>query len=116
MCEVCAIFIKGIEKSNETELSYLRKQIKILRKQNKQASKERDILIHRILKLEHSYCPQFIEEMSNIPKIHPELIKHCKTMGTCHACWYAWIKKEAEECENKICIHCQHRCTINQKM
>ena len=116
MCEVCDIFIKGIEKNNETELAYLRRQLKILKKHNKKVEKERDILIHRILKLDHSYCPQFTEEMTNIPKMHPELIQHCESMGTCHACWYAWVKKEAEECASRICIHCQHRCTVNQKM
>jgi len=116
MCEICDAFITGVEKSNENELTYLRKQLKILKKLNKQIGKERDILIHRILKLDHSYCPQFIKEMTNIPEIHPELIKHCEIMGTCHACWYDWVKTEAEECEHRLCVHCQHRCVINQKI
>ena len=116
MCEVCNVFMTNIEKSNESELVYLRRQLNKIKKENKQIKKERDILIHRILKLDHSYCPQFTEEMTSIPKEHPELIKHCEIMATCHACWYDWIKKEAEECENRICLHCQHRCTVNQKM
>ena len=116
MCDTCSMFIGGIEKSNECELVYLRKTLDKLKKQLRQISKERDILVHRVLRLDHAYCPHTTEEMSNIPKDHPELVKHCKEMVTCHNCWYEWVRKEAESCNKRICIHCQHSCVINQKM
>ena len=115
MCETCNVFMTGIERNNESELIYLRKSLTKFQKLYKQVSKERDILIHRILKFNRPFCPHSTEEMTNIPKTHPELIEHCKEIGNCHNCWYNWIKKEAEECNKKIYVHCPHRCIINQK-
>jgi len=116
MCDTCSSFLKNIEKSNELELVYLRKQLEKIKKQNIQIAKERDILVHRILQLHHPYCPQSLGATTHIPKNHPELIPHCESMGSCHVCWYTWVKKEAAECKDRICIQCQHKCTVNQKI
>ena len=116
ICDACESFLISIEKNHENELVYLRKQLKKLKIQNKQLAKERDILIHRILQLDHSYCPQSLKEMADIPKTHPEIIEHCNNVENCHACWYDWVKKEAEECEKKLCMHCEHKCTVNQNL
>ena len=116
MCRTCELFMNDIAQKHESELIFLRRSYEKLKVRYKQIEKERDILIHRILHFNKPFCPHSTEMITNFPKEYPELLNHCKEIESCHKCWYAWIKKEASECDDRICGHCPHRCIINQKV
>ena len=116
ICTTCQDFFSTIEKLNESECTSLKNQFYKSKSLIVQLAKERDILIHRILKLEQAYCPQSLAPMQNLPTTYPELIPHCNNMQSCLSCWYNWVKKEASDCQSKACQTCQHNCTTNQKL